>query len=137
LAADLGIEAGQRRATFSLMPRLARHLLAVLLVFAFIGGPTVHLAQPALYSAPTTMADMPCDGMASMADAGQGTPMAPCKGLTPDCIKQMGCVADVGLPARLATAGDPVTFSKVAYWTTGSVMAGVVRQPEPLPPRTA
>jgi hypothetical protein len=118
------------------MPRLARRLLAVLLVFAFIGGPTVHLAQPAVYSAPTTVADIPCDGMASMAGAGQGKPMAPCKGLTPDCIKQMGCVVDAGLPARPATAGDPVTFSKVAYWTAASAMAGVVRQPEPLPPRT-
>lgn len=119
-----------------MMLRLARRLLAVLVVFAIIGGPSVQLAQPAVYASPKTMADMPCDGMASMADAGHGTPMAPCKGLTPDCIKQMGCVVDVALPARFATAGDAVTLSKVAYWSTGSEMAGVVRQPEPLPPRT-
>ena len=119
------------------MRRLARNFLAMLVVFAIIGGPSMHPAQSAGFSAPLTMADMPCDGMASMADAGQGTPMAPCKGLTPDCIKQMGCVVDVGLPARLAMVGDTVVFSKVAYWAAGSAMAGVVREPEPLPPRIA
>lgn len=119
------------------MLRLARRLLAVLVAFAIIGGPAAHLAQPADYAAAMTSADMPCAGMASMADAGQGGPMAPCKGLTPDCIKQMGCVVDIALPARLAAADFAVSFSTVAYWSAGSAMAGVVRQPEPLPPRTA
>ena len=131
------LEARLRRATFSLMRRLARHLLAVFFAFAIIGGPSMNLAQSTGSAASMTMADMPCDTMASMADAGQGTPTAPCKGLTPGCMKQMGCVADVGLPARTALVGDAVTFSNVAYWTAGSVMAGVVRQPEHLPPRTA
>ena len=119
------------------MPWFARRLLAVLLVFALIGAPSAHLAQSSGYAAPMTMADMPCDGMASVADAGQGTPMAPCKGLTPDCIKQMGCVVDVALPARLPGADVAVAFSTVAYWSAGSAMAGLVRAPEPLPPRTA
>ncbi len=118
------------------MLRLARRFLAVLVVFAMVGGPSGHLGQFAQSSAPVTTADMPCDGMASMADAGQGTPMAPCKGLTPDCIKQIGCVVDVALPTRLAVADDAVSFRKVAYWSMGSAMAGLVRQPEPLPPRT-
>ena len=131
------VEASLRRATFPLMRRLARHLLAVLVAFAIMGGPSMNIAQSAGLVASMAIADMPCDAMSSMADAGQGTPMVPCKGLTPDCIKQMGCVVDVGLPARLATVGDAIVFSKVAYWTAGSAMAGVVREQEPLPPRTA
>ncbi len=118
------------------MLRFARRLLAVLVVFAIIGGPSVQLAQPAVYASPMTMADMPCDGMASMADAGHGTPMAPCKGLTPDCIKQMGCVVDVAVPVRLAATDAVFASSPVAYWSALSLMAGVGRRPEPLPPRT-
>ena len=119
-----------------MMLRLARRLLAVLVVFAIIGGPSVQLAQPAVYASPKTMADMPCDGMASMADAGHGTPMAPCKGMTPDCIKQMGCVADAALPARAMSLDVAVNFSDVDYWSAWSSMADFVREPEPLPPRT-
>jgi hypothetical protein len=118
------------------MPRLVQRLLAVLVAFALIGGPSLHIAQPAQYAASTSMADMPCAGMASMADPSQGTPMAPCKGLTPDCLKQMGCVVDVAVPARLAATDAVFAPSPVAYWSVLSLMAGVSRHPEPLPPRT-
>ncbi len=82
------------------------------------------------------MADMPCDMMMPTADAGRGAPMLPCKGLTPDCIKQMGCVVDAALPSRLASTEVTVPYSVVAYWSARSEMAGLVREPEPLPPRT-
>ena len=122
------------------MLKVAHRFLAVLIVFALIGSPTAHLAQPALVAA-QMMADMPCDMTMPMtsptADAGQGTPMLPCKGLTPDCMKQMGCVVDVALPARLASADLAVPFSTVDYWSAWPSMSGVVRAPEPLPPRTA
>lgn len=118
------------------MLRLVQRLLAVLVAFALIGGPSLQLAQPAQATASTFSAEMPCAGMASMADPGQGTPMAPCKGLTPDCIKQMGCVVDVAVPARLAATAVVFASSPVAYWSALSLMAGVSRQPEPLPPRT-
>jgi hypothetical protein len=70
-------------------------------------------------------------------DAGHGGPMAPCKGMTPDCIKQMGCcVVDYALPARLESTDLVVPLSTVAYWAAWSQMAGLSREPEPLPPRT-
>ena len=118
------------------MLRLAQRFLLVFIVFAVIGGPAVHLAQSAEVMAPTAMAGMPCDMAMSMGDAGHGTPMPPCKGLTSDCIKLMGCVVDVALPARLLVADVAVAFSTVAYWSAGSAMAGLIRAPEPLPPRT-
>ncbi len=83
------------------------------------------------------MADMPCDMMMPTVDADHGAPMAPCKGLTPECIKQMGCVASVALPVRIADSDTVFAFSHVVYWSAWSEMTGVAREPEPLPPRTA
>ena len=120
-----------------LMLRVAYRLLLVLIVFAFIGGPTVQLAQPAVSMAPTMMTDMPCGMAMPAADAGHGAPMAPCKGLTPECIKQMGCIVTVALPTRLADMDTAVLFSPIAYWSARSEMTGVAREPDPFPPRTA
>jgi hypothetical protein len=119
-----------------MMLRFAHRLMLVLIAFAIVGGTTVQLAQSAQGAASVTMTGMPCDMMMPMTDTGHGTPMAPCKGMTPDCIKQMGCVADVGLPARLAGLESAVRFSMVDYWSAWSAMAGVDRAPDPMPPRT-
>ncbi len=119
------------------MPRVAQRFLLVLVAFAIVGGPTSQLAQAVQSPGPTAMADMPCDMVMPAADVGHGTPMAPCKGLTPDCTKQMGCTIDVALPVRLASGDVAVTFSAVAYWAAWPEMAGLVRRPGPFPPRTA
>jgi hypothetical protein len=121
-----------------MMLRFAHRLMLALIAFAIVGGTTVQLAQSSQYAAPMAIAGMPCDMMMPMADtAGHGQPMAPCKGMTPDCIKQMGCIVDVALPARLASADVTVPLSTVAYWSAWPEMAGQIREPEPLPPRTA
>ncbi len=59
------------------MLKVAHRFLAVLIMLVLIGGPTVHLARPALVAVQAT-ADMPCDITVPMADVGQGTPMPPC-----------------------------------------------------------
>ncbi len=119
------------------MLKAARRFLLVLIVFAVIGAPVVHLAQPAAAAmASMAMADMPCDMAMPMADAGHGAPMVPCKGLTPECIKQMGCVANAALPARLADNDTVFAFGPVAYWFAWFEVTGVAHIPEPLPPRT-
>jgi hypothetical protein len=138
VACDVGrVEAIPRSAILRMMLRLAQRFLLMLVVFAVVGAPTAQLAQAAQYSGPTAMAEMPCGMAVPAVDMGHGTPMAPCKGLTPDCIKQMGCVIDVALPVRLPSGDVAVTFSTVAYWAAWSEMAGLVRRPEPFPPRTA
>jgi hypothetical protein len=96
------------------MIRILRHVLFVLITFAIVGGTTGQLAQSAQYA----------------------TPMAPCKGMTPDCIKVMGCVTDVALPARLISHEFAAQFTTVNYWTAVSALADLVSTPEPLPPRT-
>ena len=119
------------------MARLAYRLLLVLIVFAISGGPAVQLAQAEVPVAQAVMADMPCDMAMPMADVGHGAPMAPCKGLTPECIKQMGCVANIALPARLADNDTVFAFSSVGYWSAWLEMTEVAHSPEPTPPRTA
>lgn len=123
------------------MFKIAYRFLLMLIVFAVIGGPIPHFAQPAAVAAASAvsvaMADLPCDMAMPMANAGQGVPMAPCKGMTPGCIKQMCCVASIAFPARLADNDTVFVFSPVAYWSAWSEMAGVALQPELLPPRTA
>jgi hypothetical protein len=119
------------------MLKVATRFLLALIVFAVIGGPAAQLAKPAVSTAPTIMADMPCDMAMPVADAGHDVPMAPCKGLTSECIKQIGCIVTVALPTRLVDMDTAVLFSPVAYWSAWSKMTGVAREPEPLPPRTA
>ena len=116
------------------MPHFARTLLFALIAFAIVGGTSVQLATSAMAIVPTVMAETPCD--MAMSDAGRDKPMAPCKGLTPDCIKQMGCITDVALPARVKTVNLPVLFTTVDYWQVRSDMAGTDRTPDPMPPRT-
>ena len=43
----------------------------------------------------------------------------------------------VEIPETLLDADAVFTFSPVAYWSGRSLMTGVARAPEPLPPRTA
>ena len=118
------------------MTRLAHRFLLVLIVLAVVGGPTVHLAQPPQFVPSAAMADVPCDMAMPAADTGNSVPTMPCKGMTADCIKQMGCVADVALPVRVTSAEIVFAFRLVAYWSAWSEMAGVTREPEDLPPRT-
>lgn len=116
---------------------IARRILAALIALAMVGGTTGQLARAAQYAASMTMPGVPCDMTQPAVHEGQGTPMVPCKGLTPGCIKQMGCVAEIGLPTPLLRGESVVAFAVVDYWSVRSDLDGVVPQPEPLPPRTA
>lgn len=113
-----------------------RQFLLVLIAFAFIGGTSSQLAHAAEYAGPMTMAGMPCNMMMSHAGMQYDKPMPPCKGMTSDCIKQMGCVTDAALPARMVNFDIAAQFSDVDYWSAWSKLADFVREPEPLPPRT-
>jgi len=118
------------------MIRVLRQCLFVLIAFAIVGGTTMQVAQSAQYAAPMTMAGMPCDMMMPAADADHGKPSAPCQGMTPDCVKLMGCVTAVGLPARFVSHAFAAHFTTVDYWSALSKLTTLVRTPEPLPPRT-
>lgn len=116
------------------MPKAWRHFLVVLVAFAIVGGMTSQLARSAEYG--MVAIGMPCDMMSAQAADDHAKPMGPCKTMTVDCIKQIGCVADVALPARFACLEVVAHHTSVDYWAAWSNLAGFVREPEPLPPRT-
>jgi hypothetical protein len=118
------------------MLRMLRKLLRVLIVFAIIGGTTSELARSAQYGTLMAMAGMLCDMMMPAADQDHGKSTMPCKGMTPDCMKLMGGIADVSLPARFASHEFVAHVSKVDYWSALSELAGLAAAPESLPPRT-
>jgi len=113
-----------------------RRVLVVLIAFAIVGGTTFQLAHSAAYSAAGV--GTPCDLMMSTQTGdGHVMPLPPCKTMTADCLKQLGCVADIALPARFASLQVLAHPTSVDYWSTWSNLAGLVRVPELLPPRTA
>ena len=120
------------------MFRVLRQLLFVLIAFAIVGATTAQLAQAAHSVAPMTMAGMPCDMSMPAAGADHGKPMVPCKGVTPDCLKLMGCAAitDIASPAQLVSTEFTTQVSVVEYWSTLSQRTGLSSTPEPNPPRT-
>jgi hypothetical protein len=120
------------------MLRLFRHLLLLLVAFAIIGGTPSELARATGYGPVAAMTDMPCDmTMPTSASGGDATPTAPCKGMTADCIKQMGCVTVAGLPAHFLIHESAVQYSAIDYWASFSKLVSLDPEPEPLPPRTA
>ena len=117
------------------MLRAMRRFLVVFIAFAIIGGTTSQLAKSAEYS--VVAIGIPCDMMMpAHPEDGHSAPLAPCKTMTVDCLKQLSCVADIALPARFAFLEVVAHHTSVDYWSAWSNLAGLVRQPEPLPPRT-
>lgn len=123
------------------MLKIAHRFLVVLIAFAIVGGSAEQLARSTQYAVAVTMAGMPCDMEMPGVGADQAKPLTsndgmPCKGMTPDCIKQMGCVTVAALPAPVGGSNVAMRFSTIEYWTARSALVGLVREPEPLPPRT-
>jgi hypothetical protein len=118
------------------MLKVVHRLMLLILAFAFVGGTTVQFARSAQL-APIAVAGMPCDMAMSAAGMDRDKPMMPCKGMTPDCIKQMGCVTDVAVPAcRVSIEPAVQSTAAVNYWSGTSGLTGFISSPEPLPPRT-
>jgi len=90
------------------MLRLLHRLLLAVTAFAFLGGATLQampVADTQVKTSGTDMAmaaGMPCEHMDAMKRA--GAPVLPCKGMTADCIKQMGCIGFPDLPQANALA---------------------------------
>lgn len=122
-----------------------RHLMLLLVAFALVSGTTTGFARASQSVAPMAMDGMPCT-MAKPAPvsetmpasmSGDAKPMTPCKGMTHDCVKQMGCVAVSALPARFVVHETAVRYGVVNYPIFSAKLAGLDHQPDPFPPRTA
>lgn len=118
------------------MLRILRHILRLLIALAVVSGTTAELARAAQYVGPMAMAGTPCNMDMSVSPSSDTKPTAPCKAMTPDCIKLMGCTTAAVLPARFVTHEASVRYNTVGYWTVSSEFASLDCEPEPFPPRT-
>ena len=122
------------------MRSVFNRLMAILTIVAFAGAMSVQAAPSAEalgLTGPTKMSqtDKPCPRMtAEHPDRGIPMPM-PCKGMMPDCVKQMGCVGSPNLASRSAELRTPVSYSRVTYWLPYVQGAGLSIAPDLLPPR--
>jgi len=95
-------------------------LISVLTIIAFITAMSIQAipsAEALGIAAPATsnMPDEDCPRMAvTYPERGAPKPM-PCKGIMPDCVKQMGCIGSPNLAPRPAELQGPVSYSDVVY----------------------
>lgn len=119
------------------MYRAFRHIVLLLVAVALIGGTTSEVAFSAQAGSGMVMAGMPCDMAMPATVSGDVMPMPSCKGMTPDCIKLMGCVTISALPAQYLAHGSTVQYGAIRYRHSEATLVGLDHEPEPLPPRTA
>ena len=120
-----------------MMLRFLHRFLLAITAFAFLGGATLQAMPVADTQVKTSGADMamaagmPCEHMDAM--KGAGMPLLPCKGMTPDCIKQMGCIGFPDLP-QASVLATPVAYAVVDYRHLQQPSVGLSRKPDLFPP---
>lgn len=112
------------------------HRLVVLFtVVAFVGGMTLQLMPPKEAFAASRAAVPDCPHMAAMQTKTMGSaPAMPCKGIDPECVKQMGCLGTVSLPLPQPSPPAFFAYHKVAWWLPDSIPNGRSIKPALLPP---
>ena len=106
--------------------QLFRHVVLVITLGAFLSAGLAQAAWPlqAAASPNTTM----------MADAGSDAPM-PCKGMTPACMTDLGCIFMIGMPiVSPALSMTRLSWSRVSYGDLAQLADGLTRKPALDPP---
>jgi hypothetical protein len=116
-----------------------RRFIVLLSVLAFFSGMTTQ-AIPSAEALGLTKAngvakaEPECPRMA-MEHPDRGVPKPlPCRGIMPDCVKQMGCLGSPSLPERSDAVYEPVSYRIVKYWLPCSVLSGRDIEPDLFPP---
>lgn len=121
---------------------LLRRVAILFSGLAFLAGATVQALPPSALqpaAAAEVMADMsdcPHMGAQAMPGSHPSKPM-PCTGITPDCVKWMGCIGSPNLPTPAGAVSAPVEHVHVAYLMMSSAGDGVSIEPDLLPPIVA
>ena len=119
---------------------LRRFLIAVT-GFAFLDGAVVGAMPPVESMAPACMgaaktATGDCCAKMAMKDHAAPGPMkqVPCKGISLDCAKQVGCISSPALPAPSTALGSPTAYGRVAYCSHLASRSGRSIKPDLFPP---
>jgi hypothetical protein len=111
------------------MPRHPLRRLFVILVTVAFFSASMSRVVPAVA--------MPAGMDMTMAahDAGaSGSPM-PCKGMTPACMTDQGCIFMIGVPVPAAPVGVDLAWAPVTYhWPSVDIADGRIRAPDLRPP---
>ena len=116
-----------------------RRFIVLLSVLAFASGMTVQAIPSAgvlglAKIAANEKAEPECPRMA-MGHPDRDVPKPlPCKGMMPDCVKQMGCLGSPNLPERSDSVYAPVSYSLVTYWLPSPILSGQDVEPDLFPP---
>jgi hypothetical protein len=116
-----------------------RRLLTALTGVAFLIGAAVQAMPRAEFMAPACMGAAQTatgDCCANMAMKDHPAPMkqVPCKGISLDCAKQLGCISSQALPPPSTAFGSPNAYGCVAYWSLATSRAGLSIKPGLFPP---
>ncbi len=96
-----------------------------LLALAFLLGVTLQIAGLALAASEQPVMEMGGDC---------GQPAQPCNGLTPDCIKSIGCVINTAAPVAPHAVSELLQWDAIHYFSLNAVPSGVSIKPEHSPP---
>ena len=117
---------------------LKRRLSLMLLVgalFGLFGQGVAYATAPAsattMEATPAMSAGMDCPEMAT---AHKQVPKPPCKGMTLDCIAQMGCVVPMTFEEPRSMTEHVDASQLAATWPITPALAGLDVAPEPEPP---
>jgi hypothetical protein len=118
-----------------------RRLLIVLTGLAFLVGAAVQAMPPADFMASACIgavnaATSECCANIAMKDHATPAPMKqePCKGISVDCAKEVGCISSPALPAPSLALGTPAVYGHVAYSLLAASRAGLSIKPDLFPP---
>ncbi len=123
------------------MPTARKRLITILTAIAFILAMSVQAVPSAEALGLTSVAnaadvDEHCPRMA-VEHPDRGMPQLPCKGIMPDCVKQMGCVGSPNVPSRSAEMQRQVSYTTVTYWSLTEHRTGLSVEPDLFPPRAS
>jgi hypothetical protein len=105
---------------------LFRHVVLVITLGAFLSAGSVRAAWPVQAAA--------SHDVTMMAQAGSDAPM-PCKGMTPACMTDFGCIFMIGMPTvSQALSMNRLSWSPVSYGELFQLAAGLTRKPALDPP---
>ena len=114
-----------------------KHLFRLMLLFGALlglfGGQVAVAASVPTTIAPAAVSRMGDDCMQLMHDPRPQPGKKPCDG-TLGCMIAMGCIAPMALYIPPVAFVDRVCDSKLAFWSTSSVLVGTDRPPEHHPP---
>jgi hypothetical protein len=118
-----------------------RRLLIFLTGLAFLVGAAVQAMPRAEFMASACMgaansATGNCCANMAMKDHATPAPMkqVPCKGISLDCAKQVGCISSPALPAPSTALWSPTAYVRVAYCSPLASRAGLSIKPDLFPP---